>query len=140
MQDEAEEMMNKADKKRAEYYNYYSYKKWGAAETYHLCIDSSVLGIEATVDFIEEFVKKKLNLWKWFFCMIVVMLWMSVTFAKFIAPIMPSLTFNPLLIIKVKTQTGSQFLAYLPSATAQLTAYIDYKIIAHLYHDSVYLC
>ena len=39
---EAEEMMNKADKKRAEYYNYYSYKKWGAAETYHLCIDSSV--------------------------------------------------------------------------------------------------
>lgn len=26
---EAEEMMNKADKKRAEYYNYYSYKKWG---------------------------------------------------------------------------------------------------------------
>ena len=26
---------------------------------------------------------------------IVVMLWMSVTFAKFIAPIMPSLTFNP---------------------------------------------
>lgn len=37
----------------------------------------------------------KLNLWKWFFCMIVVMLWMSVTFAKFIAPIMPSLIFNP---------------------------------------------
>ena len=34
----------------------------GAAETYHLCIDSSVLGIEATVDFIEEFVKKKLKL------------------------------------------------------------------------------
>ena len=42
--------------------DYYSYKKWGAAETYHLCIDSSVLGIEATVDFIEEFVKKKLRL------------------------------------------------------------------------------
>ena len=37
----------------------------------------------------------KLNLWKWFFCMIVIMLWMSVTFAKFIAPIMPSLIFNP---------------------------------------------
>ena len=37
----------------------------------------------------------KVNLWKWFFCMIVVMLWMSVTFAKFIAPIMPNLIFNP---------------------------------------------
>lgn len=59
---EAEERMNKADKKRAEYYNYYSNKKWGAAETYHLCIDSSVLGIDGTVDFIEEFVRKKLKL------------------------------------------------------------------------------
>ena len=37
----------------------------------------------------------KVNLWKWFFCMIVVMLWMLVTFAKFIAPIMPNLIFNP---------------------------------------------
>ena len=37
----------------------------------------------------------KVNLWKWFFCMIVVMLWMSVTFAKFIAPLMPNLIFNP---------------------------------------------
>ncbi len=62
-----EKMMNKADKKRSEYYNYYSYKKWGAAETYHLCIDSSVLGIEATVDFIEEFVAKKLELLKHIF-------------------------------------------------------------------------
>lgn len=58
----AEEMMEKADKKRAEYYNYYSYKRWGAAETYHLCIDSSVLGIEQTTDFIEEFVKQKLRI------------------------------------------------------------------------------
>ena len=33
-------------KKRSSYYNYYSYKTWGAAETYHLCIDSSVLGID----------------------------------------------------------------------------------------------
>ena len=34
------------------YYNYYSYKTWGAAETYHLCIDSSVLGIDGTVQFL----------------------------------------------------------------------------------------
>ena len=58
----AEEKMNKADKKRSEYYNYYSYKTWGAAATYHLCIDSSVLGIDETVRFIEEFIVKKLNL------------------------------------------------------------------------------
>ena len=53
--------MNKADKKRSEYYNYYSYKTWGAAATYHLCIDSSVLGIEKTIDFIEDFVKLKIK-------------------------------------------------------------------------------
>ena len=56
--EEAENMMNKADKRRSKYYNYYSFKTWGAAATYHLCIDSSVLGIEKTIDFIEEFVNK----------------------------------------------------------------------------------
>ena len=60
--DEAEELIQKADKKRSSYYNYYSYKTWGAAETYHLCIDSSVLGIDGTVAFIKEFIKKKLQL------------------------------------------------------------------------------
>ena len=49
------------EKRRSEYYNYYSYKTWGMASTYHLCIDSSVLGIEKTVDFIEEFVRLKLK-------------------------------------------------------------------------------
>ena len=61
-EEEAENMMAKADKKRSEYYNYYSYKTWGAAASYHLCIDSSVLGIDGTVDFVEEFVRKKLSL------------------------------------------------------------------------------
>ncbi|NDV81134.1 AAA family ATPase [Bacteroides sp. 51] len=60
--EQAEELIAKTDKKRSEYYNYYSYKTWGAASTYHLCIDSSVLGIEETVLFIEQFVKRKLNL------------------------------------------------------------------------------
>jgi len=58
----AEEMIEKADKRRSEYYNYYSYKTWGAAATYHLCVDSSSLGVEETVRFIEEFVVKKLQL------------------------------------------------------------------------------
>ena len=61
-QEEAEDLIDKIDRKRSSYYNYYSYKTWGAAATYHLCIDSSVLGIEGTVSFIKEFVKRKLNL------------------------------------------------------------------------------
>lgn len=60
--EEARELIYRTDKKRAEYYNYYSYKTWGAAATYHLCVDSSVLGIEETVLFIEEFAKRKLKL------------------------------------------------------------------------------
>ena len=58
----ADVMIEKADKKRSEYYNYYSYKTWGAAATYHLCIDSSSLGIDETVRFVEEFVVRKLRL------------------------------------------------------------------------------
>lgn len=37
----------------------------------------------------------KLNLWKWFFCLALVMIWMSVTFAKFITPLMSDSIFNP---------------------------------------------
>ncbi len=55
------DLIEKTDKKRAGYYNYYSNKQWGAAESYHLCINSSVLGIEATTDFIVEFLERKLQ-------------------------------------------------------------------------------
>lgn len=37
----------------------------------------------------------KLNLWKWFLCMALVMIWMSVTFAKFLTPLMSDCIFNP---------------------------------------------
>jgi len=58
--EKAYEMMNKMDKKRSEYYNYFSNKVWGAAESYHLCINSSVLGIHETVTYIRQFIEKKL--------------------------------------------------------------------------------
>lgn len=58
----AVDMIEKRDKQRAGYYNYYSNKKWGVAESYHLCINSSVLGIEGTTDFIEEFIEKRFRL------------------------------------------------------------------------------
>ncbi|MEG1684835.1 MAG: cytidylate kinase-like family protein [Bacteroides sp.] len=61
-EEKAEELIEKTDKKRASYYNYYSYKTWGAAATYHLCIDSSVLGVDETVAFIKTFIIKKLRL------------------------------------------------------------------------------
>lgn len=43
---EAKDMINKTDKSRSSYYNYYTNKKWGSAASYNLCVDSSKLGIE----------------------------------------------------------------------------------------------
>lgn len=55
----AKEMITKRDKSRSSYYNYYSNKKWGAAESYDACINSSMLGIEGTAKFIEQLVALK---------------------------------------------------------------------------------
>ena len=55
-------MIEKGDETRANYYNFFSGKVWGAASSYHYCINSSVLGTERTADFIEEFVRAKLHL------------------------------------------------------------------------------
>ena len=49
----------KTDKQRASYYNYYSNKKWGSAESYHMSLDSSVLGIDGTAEAIEKLVELK---------------------------------------------------------------------------------
>lgn len=53
---DAEEFIRKADKSRASYYNYYTDKTWGAAESYDLCINTSVYGIDRTVEFIRSFI------------------------------------------------------------------------------------
>ncbi|MBQ7588784.1 MAG: cytidylate kinase-like family protein [Lachnospiraceae bacterium] len=53
------DMIIKTDKARANYYNYYSSKKWGRAESYDLCVNSSILGIDGTVDMISAFIDKE---------------------------------------------------------------------------------
>lgn len=55
--EKAREMMIKKDKQRQSYYNYYSSKKWGRADSYDLCINSSILGIEGTVKLIIQYVE-----------------------------------------------------------------------------------
>ena len=55
----AKDMIMKTDKKRASYYNYYSNKKWGSAESSHMSLDSSVLGIDGTAEAIEKLVELK---------------------------------------------------------------------------------
>ena len=60
--EEARTRMERGDAQRADYYNYYSSKTWGAASTYHLCINSSIFGDEGTADFTLEFASRKLDM------------------------------------------------------------------------------
>ena len=53
----AKEMIVKKDRQRQSYYNYYSSKKWGRADSYDLCINSSVLGVEGTVKLIIQYIE-----------------------------------------------------------------------------------
>lgn len=52
------DFMKKEDKKRASYYNYYTYKSWGEASSYNLCLDSSFYGTDRCGHIIEEQVKE----------------------------------------------------------------------------------
>lgn len=56
----AQDLIEKTDKGRASYYNYYSNKEWGKADSYHLCFNSSI-GVVNSVKLIEEFVRVKLG-------------------------------------------------------------------------------
>ena len=56
---EARDMMKKVDKQRSAYYDYYASREWGVASSYDICINSSLLGIEGTVDAIINIVRRK---------------------------------------------------------------------------------
>jgi cytidylate kinase len=55
----AREIAEKGDKKRRAYHDYYANSGWGAAETYDLCINSSRLGIEGSVEIIRRFIENR---------------------------------------------------------------------------------
>ena len=56
--EEAEALIARRDKDRESYYNYLTFGQWGVASNYDLCVDSSILGIEGTADFIIDFGRK----------------------------------------------------------------------------------
>ena len=57
--DKAMEMARKFDRKREDFYNYFTGRNWGHSDNYHLSIDSSLLGKEATVKFIMDYLRYK---------------------------------------------------------------------------------
>ena len=57
----AKDMINKTDKKRSSYYNYYTNKRWGDAVSYDVSLNSSLLGIDGTAEAIKRLVEIKEN-------------------------------------------------------------------------------
>ncbi len=61
----AKDLLIKTDKRRANYYNYYTGQKWGRSENFDVLIDSSRLGLEGTAaylaDYAETYRKLKMN-------------------------------------------------------------------------------
>lgn len=58
----ARRFIEQGEAKRAAYYNYYTGKKWGHSESYDLCIDSSILGLQATEQLLADYIRKRFKL------------------------------------------------------------------------------
>ena len=54
---EAYDRISKTDRRRANYYNFYTGKKWGEITNYDLTLDSSLLGVEGTAKIIADMAK-----------------------------------------------------------------------------------
>ena len=55
----AKDIMIKTDKKRSSYYNYYSSKRWADSRSYDMCVNSTKLGLEGSVELIKTYAKIK---------------------------------------------------------------------------------
>lgn len=56
--EELYEWLDESDSRRSKYYNYFTYKQWGAASSYHLCLDSSFIGIDNCIEIISKIIKE----------------------------------------------------------------------------------
>ncbi len=57
-ENKARDLIQKKDKQRASYYNYYTNKKWGDSRSYDLCLSTSILSVDDCVDLILCFREK----------------------------------------------------------------------------------
>ncbi len=55
----AREAIEKTDKKRAAFYNYYTGERWGDIKNYHMAIDTDSVGIDSCVEILASYVKAK---------------------------------------------------------------------------------
>ena len=57
--EKARQLILKTDKRRANYYNYYTGMKWGRAENYHLALRTDCIGIDGAVETLIRFIEAK---------------------------------------------------------------------------------
>ena len=61
-EEEALELMSRADRRRKYYHNQHCRGKWGDSRNYDLCVNSAKLGIGATTDLLEEYIRSRFAL------------------------------------------------------------------------------
>lgn len=59
--EEARKAIVSGESKRSTYYNFYTGKQWGHSESYDLCVNTSCLGIERSVDIVTTFIENSTN-------------------------------------------------------------------------------
>ena len=57
----AEKEIKRIDKLRANHYKYYTEREWKDYSNYDICLNSDVLGVEKTADFVCDIVKEKIS-------------------------------------------------------------------------------
>ena len=60
-EDSAKQLMQREDWKKKSYHNYYCKGKWGDARNYDLTVDSGRLGVDRTVDFLADYIKRRMQ-------------------------------------------------------------------------------
>ncbi len=58
----ARKLIDKTDNQRSEYHDFYSETNWGDSRAYDICVNSSLLGLEGTAEFLLEFARKYLKI------------------------------------------------------------------------------
>lgn len=64
--DKAKALCRKINKLRASYYNFYTDRTWGAASTYDLTINSSLLPMEQIAELVASYIRSRLAIWQKF--------------------------------------------------------------------------
>ncbi len=60
-EDTARRIISQKESQRANFYNYYTGKKWGHAESYELCVNTSTIGMECVHQLLKQYIEWRMN-------------------------------------------------------------------------------